>query len=252
MLIHATVNGAEREVEVDAGTSLLTLLRDGLGLTGTKNACEEGECGSCSVWLDGELVCSCLVPAVQADGRDVRTVEALATDAELDPLQDAFLAAGAVQCGFCTPGLLVAARDLLERNPSPSDNEIREALAGNFCRCTGYQKIVDAVRLASGRTGLPTAVEHGTVGESARRVDGVPKVTGTFTFGGDLRTDAMLRGVTLRSPHASARIRSIDVSQAEVVPGRACRVDRRRRSGQADVRPRVLGPAGSRRGCRAV
>jgi len=219
MLIHTTVNGAEREVEVDAGTSLLTLLRDGLGLTGTKNACEEGECGSCSVWLEGELVCSCLVPAVQTNGRDVRTVEALATDAELDPLQDAFLAAGAVQCGFCTPGLLVVARDLLERNPSPSDNEIREALAGNFCRCTGYQKIVDAVRLASGRTGHPTAVEHGTVGESARRVDGVPKVTGTFTFGGDLRTDAMLRGVTLRSPHASARIRSIDVAKAESSPG---------------------------------
>ena len=117
------------------------MLRDDLGLTGTKNACEEGECGSCSVWLDGEPVCSCLVPAVQADGHAVRTVEALGSGERLHPLQDAFLAAGAVQCGFCTPGLLVAAADLLERNPDPDDDEIREALAGNFCRCTGYQKV---------------------------------------------------------------------------------------------------------------
>ncbi len=219
MLIQARVNGSERMVHVAPETSLLTMLRDELGLTGTKNACEEGECGSCSVWLDGELACSCLVPAVQADGRDVRTVEALAPGAELHPLQDAFLAAGAVQCGFCTPGLLVAAADLLERSPSPNDDEIWEALAGNFCRCTGYQKIVDAVHLASGRAGLPTAAEHGTVGESARRVDGIPKVTGAFTYGTDLHADGMLLGVTLRSPHSSARIRSIDVTKAEAAPG---------------------------------
>ena len=117
MLIHATVNGIEREVDVAPEASLLTVLRDELGLTGTKNACEEGECGSCSAWLDGELVCSCLVPAVQADGHEVRTIEALAEGDQLHPLQDAFLATGAVQCGFCTPGLLVAAADLLERDP---------------------------------------------------------------------------------------------------------------------------------------
>jgi CO/xanthine dehydrogenase Mo-binding subunit/aerobic-type carbon monoxide dehydrogenase small subunit (CoxS/CutS family) len=219
MLIRATVNHTERTVDVAPEASLLTLLRDELDLTGTKNACEEGECGSCSVWLDGELVCSCLVPAVQADGRAVRTVEALADGEQLDTLQDAFLAAGAVQCGFCTPGLLVAAADLLARNPDPDDDEIRDALAGNFCRCTGYQKIVDAVHLASGRAAGGGSVEHGTVGESTRRVDGIPKVTGAHVYGSDLRADGMLRGVTVRSPHPSARIRSIDVTAAEAADG---------------------------------
>jgi len=150
MLIRATVNGVERAVDVPPATSLLTLLREELELTGSKNACEQGECGSCSVWLDGEVVCSCLVPAVQADGADVRTVEALAENGDLHPVQDAFLAAGAVQCGFCTPGLVVAVADLLAREPHPSEETIREALAGNLCRCTGYQKIIDAVRLAEG------------------------------------------------------------------------------------------------------
>jgi aerobic carbon-monoxide dehydrogenase small subunit len=148
MLIRTTVNGAERALDVSPAMSLLTLLRDELELTGSKNACEQGECGSCSVWLDGELVCSCLVPAMQAHGCDVRTVESLATNGDLHPVQDAFLAAGAVQCGFCTPGLVVAAADLLARDPHPTDEAIREALAGNLCRCTGYQKIIDAVRLA--------------------------------------------------------------------------------------------------------
>jgi carbon-monoxide dehydrogenase small subunit len=148
VLIRTTVNGVERAVDVPPATSLLTLLRDELGLTGSKNACEQGECGSCSVWLDGELVCSCLVPAVQVDGSDVRTVEALAENGGLHPVQEAFLDAGAVQCGFCTPGLVVAVADLLAREPHPSEETIREALAGNLCRCTGYQKIVDAVRLA--------------------------------------------------------------------------------------------------------
>jgi aerobic carbon-monoxide dehydrogenase small subunit len=148
MTITTTVNGVERTVDLPPATSLLTLLRDELGLTGSKNACEQGECGSCSVWLDGDIVCSCLVPAVQADGSDVRTVEGLANGV-LDPVQDAFLEAGAVQCGFCTPGMIVAAVDLLERDRHPSELAIREALAGNICRCTGYQKIVEAVRLAA-------------------------------------------------------------------------------------------------------
>jgi carbon-monoxide dehydrogenase small subunit len=117
-----------------------------MGLPGSKNACEQGECGSCSVYLDGELVCSCLVAAGQVEGRAVRTVEGL----EFGPIQEAFLEAGAVQCGFCTPGLIVATHDLLSRVPDPSDAEIREALAGNLCRCTGYEKILDAVRLAAG------------------------------------------------------------------------------------------------------
>jgi carbon-monoxide dehydrogenase small subunit len=135
-----------------AGESLLTALRDRLGLPGSKNACEQGECGSCSVLLDGTLVCACLVLAAQADGHEVVTVEGLAgSDGDLHPVQEAFVDAGAVQCGFCTPGLVVAAADLLQDNPDPSDDEIREALSGNLCRCTGYQKILDAVHAAAAR-----------------------------------------------------------------------------------------------------
>src|ERR1041385_5641168 len=148
MKIELRVNGDLREVEVWEGESLLFALREGLGLPGSKNACEQGECGSCSVLLDGELVCSCLVLAAQADGHVVVTVEGLAGDADLHPVQQAFVEAGAVQCGFCTPGLVVATADLLARVPDPSDDEIREALSGNLCRCTGYAKIFDAVRLS--------------------------------------------------------------------------------------------------------
>jgi carbon-monoxide dehydrogenase small subunit len=151
MRIELTVNGEQREADVWAGESLLFALRERLGLPGSKNACEQGECGSCSVLLDGQLVCSCLVLAAQTDGHQVVTVEGLSGDeGELHPVQDAFVQAGAVQCGFCTPGLVVAAADLLRRSPRPSDDEIREALSGNLCRCTGYQKILEAVRLAAG------------------------------------------------------------------------------------------------------
>jgi carbon-monoxide dehydrogenase small subunit len=149
MRIALRVNGAGVEADCWEGESLLFALREKLGYPGSKNACEQGECGSCSVLLDGVLVCSCLVLAVQADGHDVTTVEGLATEEELHPVQRAFVETGAVQCGFCTPGLVVAAADLLERSPEPSDDEIREALSGNLCRCTGYEKIFDAVRLAA-------------------------------------------------------------------------------------------------------
>ena len=151
MIVRLTVNGEPQEVEVWEGESLLFALREGLALPGSKNACEQGECGSCSVLLDGRLVCSCLVLAAQADGHDVVTVEGLAEDGRLHRVQEAFAATGAVQCGFCTPGFVVAAADLLEHNPDPSDDEIREALSGNLCRCTGYAKIFDAVRLAAER-----------------------------------------------------------------------------------------------------
>jgi carbon-monoxide dehydrogenase small subunit len=147
--IAITINGERREADVWGGDSLLSALRDGFALPGSKNACEQGECGSCSVLLDGELVCSCLVLAAQADGHEVTTVEGLARGEELHRVQRAFVDAGAVQCGFCTPGLVVATADLLEHTPSPSDDEIREALSGNLCRCTGYAKIFDAVRLAA-------------------------------------------------------------------------------------------------------
>jgi carbon-monoxide dehydrogenase small subunit len=150
MLVRSKVNGAWREADVWPGASLLTMLRDGLGLPGSKNACEQGECGSCSVWLDGEVVCACLVLAAQAEGREVRTIEGLATGDRLHPVQEAFLETGAVQCGFCTPGLIVAVADLLERDPAPDELTVREALAGNLCRCTGYAKILDAVRVAAG------------------------------------------------------------------------------------------------------
>jgi aerobic carbon-monoxide dehydrogenase small subunit len=151
MKIELTVNGELREADVWPGESLLFALREQIGLPGSKNACEQGECGSCSVLLDGSLVCACLVLAAQADGHEVVTVEGLGVDGALHPVQEAFVEAGAVQCGFCTPGLVVAAAALLEESPAPSDDEVREALSGNLCRCTGYQKIFDAVRLAAVR-----------------------------------------------------------------------------------------------------
>ena len=152
MRLDCIVNGERRQIDgVWEGESLLYVLRERMGLPGSKNACEQGECGSCSVYLDGVLVCSCLVLAGQAEGSEVVTVEGLnAPDEDLNPIQEAFLRAGAVQCGFCTPGLVVATHDLLARNPAPSEPEIREALAGNLCRCTGYVNIVKAVQQAAG------------------------------------------------------------------------------------------------------
>ena len=157
MRVRCTVNGEARVADdVWAGESLLYVLRERLGLSGSKNACEQGECGSCTVYLDGLPVCACLVAAGQAEGRSIVTVEGLApSEDRLDPVQQAFVDAGAVQCGFCTPGLVVAVHDLLQRDPDPSDADTREALAGNLCRCTGYEKILDAVRLAASRIGGP-------------------------------------------------------------------------------------------------
>ncbi|HWM36395.1 MAG TPA: (2Fe-2S)-binding protein [Streptomyces sp.] len=165
MRVTFTVNGRQHEADdVWEGESLLYVLRERMGLPGSKNACEQGECGSCTVRLDGEPVCACLVAAGQVEGREVVTVEGLADHARqragtpdavgtgMSPVQQAFIDAGAVQCGFCTPGLLVAADELIERNARPSDADIREALSGNLCRCTGYETILDAVRLAAVRT----------------------------------------------------------------------------------------------------
>ena len=144
------VNGVDRDVETQEHESLLTVLREELRLSGSKNACEQGECGSCSILMDGDLVCACLVLAGAAEGRDIRTVESLGDGERMHPVQRAFVDAGAVQCGFCTPGLIVATAALLRENPEPSDAEIREALAGNICRCTGYGKILEAVHRAAG------------------------------------------------------------------------------------------------------
>ena len=151
MKIALTVNGEPHETEIWPGESLLYALRERFGLPGSKNACEQGECGSCSVLLDGALVCACLVLAAQADGHEVVTVEGVADGDGLHRVQEAFAETGAVQCGFCTPGLIVATVDLLRRNGEPTDDEVREALSGNVCRCTGYAKIFDAVRLAAGK-----------------------------------------------------------------------------------------------------
>ncbi|HUQ17777.1 MAG TPA: (2Fe-2S)-binding protein [Candidatus Saccharimonadales bacterium] len=149
MRISLIVNGEPRAAEAREGESLLSFLREELALPGSKNACDQGECGSCSVLLDGALVCSCLVLAAASTDKTVETVEALSAGEALHPIQQAFLDAGAVQCGFCTPGFFVATKALLARNPEPTDGEIREALAGNICRCTGYGKILEAVHAAA-------------------------------------------------------------------------------------------------------
>ena len=150
MRVKLVVNGTPREIEAREHESLLTVLREQLALPGSKDACEQGECGSCSVLVDGELVCSCLVLSGAAAGRDIRTVESFGSEGALHPVQQAFVDAGAVQCGFCTPGFIVSTIALLQRNPEPTDPEIKEALAGNICRCTGYGKILEAVHRAAG------------------------------------------------------------------------------------------------------
>jgi len=152
------VNGVPETCEVEVGQTLLRLLRDGLDLTGTKEGCNEGECGSCMVLLDGRPVNSCLVLAVEAHGRAVTTIEGMGRDGALHPLQKAFLAHTAVQCGFCTPGMIVSAAALLRQTPSPTEDDVRKALAGNLCRCTGYRQIVDAVLAAAAALRAPEAV----------------------------------------------------------------------------------------------
>jgi carbon-monoxide dehydrogenase small subunit len=151
MTITMTVNGAERVVDAPAHQSLLDVLRDHLTLTGTKECCAEGECGACTVLLNGRAVNSCLVLAAECDGEDVVTIEGLSRDGQLDPIQQAFVETGAVQCGFCIPGMIVAARYLLSTNPDPTEIEIKEGLAGNLCRCAGYSRIIEAVALAAHR-----------------------------------------------------------------------------------------------------
>lgn len=147
--VRLIVNGSPAVVQVEEDRTLLYLLREVLGLTGTKEGCGEGDCGACSVLLDGELVNSCLVLAIQAEGREVLTIEGVGTEDNLHPIQQAFIEAGAIQCGYCTPGMVLAAKALLAKVPSPSEEEIRRGLSGNLCRCTGYQKIVDGVKLAA-------------------------------------------------------------------------------------------------------
>ena len=149
--IELTINGKKRKVETTASTRLLDLIRDNLHLTGTKEGCGKGECGACTVIMDGELAASCLILAPQADGATITTIEGIGNDKCLDPIQEAFIETGAVQCGFCTPGMILAAKKVLEENPHPDEEEIKRGISGNLCRCTGYQKIIDAIKLAANR-----------------------------------------------------------------------------------------------------
>ncbi|TMM02074.1 MAG: 2Fe-2S iron-sulfur cluster binding domain-containing protein [Actinobacteria bacterium] len=215
------VNGVPYDVLVEPDRSLADVLRDDLGLTGTKRACNEGECASCAVHLDGEVVNSCLVLAVQAAGHRVTTIEGLSVNGELDPVQRAFAEHFASQCGYCTPGMIMTAKALLAENPKPTEDEVRQAIRGNLCRCTGYAKIVDAIMAASGQLKVreyrPSA--HRVVGKALPRTDSLEKVTGKAPYAYDMHLPAMVYGEILRSPVPHARVVKIDTSAAEAIPG---------------------------------
>ncbi len=217
--IHIILNGIDRTVRVPEDMTLLELLREKLGHTGTKDGCSNGDCGACTVLVDGLPLLSCLYPAVKAAGRSVRTVEGLGTKNRLHPLQSRFLKLGAVQCGFCTSGMLMAAKALLDRNPDPTPYDIKEAISGNLCRCTGYHKVIDAILAAAAELrgeSVPDPDENakGSLGRSLVRVDGISKVTGAAKFAGDLHLPATLCGAMVASPHPHARILSVDVTPA--------------------------------------
>ena len=221
------VNGVPYELLADPGRSLADALRDDLGLTGTKRACNEGECASCAVHLDGEVVNSCLVLAVQAQGQKITTIEGLAHNGTLDPVQEAFATHFASQCGYCTPGMIMTAKAFLATNPTPTEDEVRQAIRGNLCRCTGYSRIVDAIMAASGQTVQVREYrpsEHRVVGQSLPRADSLEKVTGKAPYAYDMRLPGMLHGEILRSPHPSARIVSIDTVGRRRDAGRARRL----------------------------
>ena len=225
MIVELTVNGEPVTARVTNPGSLLDLLRDELGLPGSKNACEQGECGSCSVILDGELVCSCLVMAADTAGSSVTTVEGVSPDDGLHPVQEAMHRAGAVQCGFCTPGIVVAAVDLFARNPQPSSDRDqrgsgREHLPVHRIRRHHPRPRERGDGAASDhRDGAAGPGPGGGVGESPLRPDGVPKLRGEFDYAQDLRAEGMLWAATVRSPHARARIVSIDLAPALAIGG---------------------------------
>ncbi|MEW6425475.1 MAG: molybdopterin cofactor-binding domain-containing protein [Bacillota bacterium] len=234
----ATINNRPVDLLIAPNRRLLDVLREDLGLTGTKEGCGEGECGACTVLLDGRPVNSCLVLAPEASGRRITTVEGLAEEGRLHPLQEAFLEAGAVQCGYCTPGMLLVAKALLDKHPQPDERAIKTAISGNLCRCTGYAKIVAAIRLAAARLaggkgaqagsgcakeqkgpGLPVSAGLRVVGKSPPRVDGVAKVTGCARFAADLKLPGMLYARVLRSRTPHAVLRRIDAAEALTLPG---------------------------------
>ena len=228
--IEVTVNGAKHTFHTGHNTTLLNLLRKDENLVGTKEGCAEGECGACTVILDGMAVMSCLVPAARAHGAEVTTIEGLSQGDQLHPMQEAFINKGAVQCGACIPGMVLASAMIVEENQQPSREDVLWALSGNLCRCTGYTKIVDAVlsaaekRRHSGETPLTSKgpeeqPAQKVVGTRVRRIDARPKVTGEAQYAADIRLPGTLAGATLYSPHPHARILDIDTSEAEQMPG---------------------------------
>lgn len=215
-----TVNGSDRTVAADPFASLADTLREGLGLTGTKIGCDAGDCGACTILMDGAQVCACLVATAQAEGRAITTIEA--EDPLVDRLRAAFLAAGAAQCGICTPGMIMAAADLLARNASPSRREIEDGIGGVLCRCTGYIKIIEAIEaVARGANAFAPVAEAGAaVGARIARADGLPKVQGTDRFGADFAPEGALWMRAVRSPHARARFTLGDLSAVKAAhPG---------------------------------
>lgn len=228
--ISLKVNDEDVSLDVEPHWTLLKLIRERLGLTGTKEGCGEGECGSCTVLVNGKPVNSCLVLAMDANGKSVTTIEGLAKNGELHPLQTAFIEKGAIQCGFCTSGMILAAKGLLDRQPSPSEEEIRLAMAGNLCRCTGYAKIIEAIQTTASQIKGAQVIEQGKklkgfvsrqeiVGRSVPRIDAREKAAGEAKFGGDIYLPGMLFGKILRSRFPHARILDIDTTKAEKLPG---------------------------------
>lgn len=225
--LRLVVNGKEIEAEIDESKTLLRFLRDDLHLKGTKEGCGKGDCGACTVLLDGQAVNSCLVMAAQAEGREVITIEGLGTIDSPDPLQEAFASEGAIQCGYCTPGMILSARALLDANPRPLESDIRRALSGNLCRCTGYEKAIRAVQVAAGLVSprakdpeaLTNGCEHVVLGKVVRRHDALDKALGRAVYAGDIELPGMLYGRALRSKYAHARILRVNTERALKVPG---------------------------------
>ena len=222
-IVRLQINGWVREAVAEPGETLLFFLRERLGLTGTKEGCGDGECGACIVLVDGEPRNSCLTLVGDVEGREILTIEGLAAGGRLAPLQQAFVAKGAVQCGFCTPGVLLVATALLAKNPHPTEAEIREAIAGNLCRCTGYAKIVEAIEAAARGEECTAAEcvaeEEGPLGTSVVRLDAVEKVTGKAQFGADVSRPGQLWGAVVRSTRPHARLVEVDPSPALALPG---------------------------------
>jgi CO/xanthine dehydrogenase Mo-binding subunit/aerobic-type carbon monoxide dehydrogenase small subunit (CoxS/CutS family) len=215
--LRLNVNGVVRDVYAEPGETLLSCLRERLGLFGTKEGCGDGECGACMVLLDGSPVNSCLTLAGDAEGHEITTIEGLSVDGRMSPLQEAFVAKGAVQCGFCTPGLLITATALLHRNPDPTEAEIREAIAGNLCRCTGYAKVVEAIQAAA--HGEKLGPEGGELGTNMARLDAAEKATGTAQYGADVSRPGQLWGAVVRSTRPHARVVAVDPTEALRLPG---------------------------------